>query len=83
MKKLITASCTKTAFSFNNKMYKQIDEVSMRSLLGPVLAIIMTELEKIIVKDLVKKNLYQKHTCYVGVTLLLINEKDINLIHER
>ena len=64
-------------------MYKQIDEVSMRSLLGPVLAIIMTELEKIIVKDLVKKNLYQKNTCYVGVTLLLINEKDINLIHER
>ena len=68
MKKLITASCTKTAFSFNNKMYKQIDEVSMGSLLGPVLAIIMTELEKIIVKDLVKKNRYQKYTCNMLVS---------------
>ena len=68
MKKLITASCTKTAFSFNNKMYKQIDEVSMGSLLGPVLAIIMTELEKIVVKDLVKKNRYQKYTCNMLVS---------------
>ena len=68
MKKLITASCTKTAFSFNNKMYKQIDKVSMGSLLAPVLAIIMTELEKIIVKDLVKKNLSQKYTCNMLVS---------------
>ena len=58
MKKLIIDSCTKTAFSFNNKIYKQIDGVLMGSPLGPVLAnIIMTELEKIIVKDLVYKSL--------------------------
>ena len=54
MKKVIIESCTKIAFSFNNKIYKEICGVSMRSPLGPVLAnIIITELEKIIVKDLV------------------------------
>ena len=58
MKKLIIDSCTKTAFSFNNKIYKQVDGVLMGSPLGPVLVnIIRTELEKIIVKDLVYKSL--------------------------
>ena len=57
MKKLIIGSCTKTTLSFNNKIYKQIDRVSVGSRLGPVLAnIIMTELEKVIVKDLVDKS---------------------------
>ena len=37
-KKLIKDSCTKTAFSFNGKIYKQADVVSMGSSLGPVLA---------------------------------------------
>ena len=54
MKKVIIESCTKIAFSFNNKIYKEIGGVSMRSPFGLVLAnIIITELEKIIVKDLV------------------------------
>ena len=54
MKKVIIESCTKIAFSFNNRIYKQTGGVSMKSPLGPVLAnIINTELEKIIVKDLV------------------------------
>ena len=53
-KKLILDSCNKTAFSFNNKIYEQIDGVSMGSSLGPVLAnIILTEFEKLIVFDLV------------------------------
>ena len=44
LKKLIKDTCMKTAFSYNNKLYKQIDGVSMGSSLGPVLAnIIMTE----------------------------------------
>ena len=38
LKKLILDSCNKTAFSFNNKIYEQIDGVSMGSSLGPVLA---------------------------------------------
>ena len=42
----------KTTFSYNNKVYKQIDGVSMGSSLGPVLANkIMTELKKIVVSD--------------------------------
>ena len=77
MKKLIIDSCTKTAFSFNKKIYKQIDEVRMGSPLGPVLAnIIVTELGKIILKDLVDKHLY------VDDTLLLVKEKDNKLMHE-
>ena len=44
LKKLILDSCNKTAFSFNNKIYEQIDGVSMGSSLGAVLAnIILTE----------------------------------------
>ena len=44
MKKPLIDSCTKTTFSFNSKIYKQIDGVSMGSSLGPVLAnIIMTD----------------------------------------
>ena len=76
MKKLIIGSCTKTAFSFNNKIYKQIDRVSMGSPLGLFLAnIIMTELEMIIVKDLVDKPLINGYMRYV----LLVKEKILNL----
>ena len=50
LKKLILHTCQKTAFSFNNKMYEQLDGVSTGGSLGLVLAnIIMTECEKIIV----------------------------------
>ena len=84
MKKLIIGPCTKTAFSFNNKIYKQVDGVSKGSLLGPVLAnIIITELEKSIVKDLVDRYLIKVYMRYVDDTLLLVKEKDIKLIHER
>ena len=47
LKKLILDTCQKTAFSFNNKMYEQLDGVSMGGSLGPVVAnIIITECEK-------------------------------------
>ena len=47
LKKLILDCCTKTTFSFNDKLYEQIDGVCVGSSLGPVLAnVIMTELEK-------------------------------------
>ena len=50
LKKRLTDSCTKTPFSFNNNLYKQVDGVSMGSPLGPVLAkIILTEFEKVVV----------------------------------
>ena len=56
----------------------------MGSPLGLALAnIIMTELEKIIVKDLVDKSLIKVYMRYVDDTLLLVKEKVIKLIHER
>ena len=54
LKKLIKDTCMKTAFSYNNKLNKQIDAVSIGSSLGPVLANIkMTKLEKIVVSVVV------------------------------
>ena len=47
MCKLIKDTCKKTAFSFDNIIYEQVDGVGMGSPLASVLAnIIMTELEK-------------------------------------
>ena len=71
----------KTAFSYNNKLYKQIDGVSMGSSLGPVLAIIiMMELEKIVVSDLINSGLIKFYIRYVEDTLLLAKEDDIGSI---
>ena len=51
LKKLLLDAYTKTTFSFNKKLYDQIDGVSMGYLLGPLMAnVIMTELERGIVK---------------------------------
>ena len=45
---------SKTVFSANNKLYQQTDGVSMGSSLGPLLAnIIMTEMEKTIIKKFI------------------------------
>ena len=50
LKKLIKDSCTKTAFSFDGRIDKQIDGVSMGLSLGPVLDnVIMTEFERLVV----------------------------------
>ena len=71
----------KTAFSYNNKLYKQIDGISMGSSLGPVLAnIIMTELEKIVVSNLINSGLIKFYMRYVDHTLLLAKEDDIDNI---
>ena len=60
MRKLTKDTCKKTAFVFDNEIYKQIDGVRMWSPLAPVLAnIIMTELESTIIKkilDILKKS---------------------------
>ena len=73
LKKLILDSCNKTAFSFNNKIYKQIDGVSMGSSLGPVLAIIiLTEFEKLIVSDLINSGLIKFYRRYVDASKLMI-----------
>ena len=57
MKKLLKDACSKTAFTFNDKIYKQIDGVSMGSPLGPLIVnIFMTELEKDIIQELIDDN---------------------------
>ena len=72
LKKLIKDSCSKTAFMFNGKIYKQIDGVSMGSSLRPVLAnVIMTKFEEIVVDKLIKDGIIKFCIRYVDDTLVL------------
>ena len=81
LKKLIKGTYMKSAFSYSNKLYKQIDGISVGSSLGLVLAnIIMTELEKIVVSDLINSGLIKFYIRYVDDTLLLAKEEDIDNI---
>ena len=76
LKKLILDTCLKRTLSFNNKLYEQIDGVSMGQSLGPVLAnIIMTECKKVIVNKLMKEKVIMFCTRYIGNTLLIIKKK--------
>ena len=53
---LLLDACTKPAFSFSKKLYEQIDEVSVGYPLDPLMAnVTMTELERVIVKNLFNK----------------------------
>ena len=82
MKKLIIEFCIKTAFRFNNNIYKKIDGVSMGSPFGRVLAnIIMTKLEKFTVKNFVETSLITVYVRYVDDTLLFAKVKYMKLIH--
>ena len=79
LKTLILDTCQKTTLSFNNKLYEQIDGVSMGGSLGPVLAnIISTECEKVSVYKLMKEKCIMFYTRYVDDTLLIIKKRDIN-----
>ena len=78
LKKLILDACQKTTFSFLAKLYEQVDGVSMGSSLGPVLAnIIMTELEKVVVKNLIDDGIIKFYIRYVDDTLLLVKNEDV------
>ena len=58
--------CTKTAFSFDDEIYKQIDGVLMGLPLRPVLANeILTEFEKIVVDNLINNDLIKFYITYV------------------
>ena len=84
LKKLIIDTCSKTAFSFNDVIYEQIDGVSMGACLGPVLAnIIMTELEKHVVDGLIQQGLIKFYVRYVDDTLLLVKPEDIDHILQK
>ena len=66
LKKLLLDACTKTAFSFNMELYEQIDGVSIRPPLGTLMAnVIMTELERAVVKDFFNKGYLKFDTCMI------------------
>ena len=80
LRKLIKETCTKTTFLSNNKVYEQLDGVSMGSSLGPVMAnIIMTELENTTIKPLINDNTVK--FCFVDGTLLVVKAEHIPRIH--
>ena len=58
LKKLLLDCCTKTPFSINGELFKQIDSVAMGSPLGPTLANIMTTFEDEIVRQLIDSNFF-------------------------
>ena len=81
LKKVISNSCSKTAFLFYNTIYEQIDGVSMGSCLALVLAnIILTEFEKHIVEHLIQAETIKFYRRYVDDTLVLVTPCDISSI---
>ena len=73
----------KLRFIFNNKIYEQKDDVSMGSLLGPVLAnIVMTELEQKVIKKFADDGRIKFYGCYVDSKLLVIKLKDIGRMEQ-
>ena len=79
LKKLIKDTCSKTAFMFDGVIYEQTDGVSMGAALGPVLAnIIMTEMERVVVDNLIVNGKIKFYARYVDDTLLLVKPEDIN-----
>ena len=79
LKKLLLDAYTKTTFSFNKKLYEQIDGVSMGYLLGPLMAnVIMTELERGIVKGLFNINKF--YIRYMDDTLVLMKKSNVPIV---
>ena len=81
-RKLIKETCTKTALLSHNKVYEQLDGMSMGSSLGPVLANInMTELENTTIKPLINDNIIKFYSRFVDDTLLVVKAEHIPRIH--
>ena len=81
LKKLIKDTCSKTAFMLDGIIYEQTDGVSMGASLGPVLAnIIMTEMERCVVDELINNGKVKFYCRYVDDTLLLVKPEDIDEI---
>ena len=65
-------------------MYEQIDGVSMGASLGPVLAnIIMTELERAVVDDLIANGTLKFYSRYVDDTLLMVKPDDVDAVLQK
>ena len=83
LKKLILDTCTKTAFSFNNKFYQQKDRVIMGTSIGLVLVnIIMTELEDVIIKPLNVDRTTKFYNRFVDDTLLVMKSENFCQVHK-
>ena len=81
LKKLIKDTCSKTAFMLDGVIYEQTDGVSMGASLGPVLAnIIMTEMERCVVDELIDSGKIKFYSRYVDDTLLLVKPEDVDEI---
>ena len=83
LKKLIKDNSSKTIFSANSKFYKQIDDVSMGSFLGPLLAnIFITEMDKTIIKNFIDDKILLFYGRYIDDTLVIIKRELLNLVHD-
>ena len=81
VKALIRYNNTKSPFSMNSELFKQIDGVAKGSPLGPTLAnIIMTTFEDEIVRQLIDSNVIKFYARYVDDTLVLAKPSDIPII---
>ena len=81
LKKLLLNACTKTAFSFSKKLYEQINRVSVGSPLCPLMAnVMMTELERRVVKDLFNKGYLKLYIRYMDDRLVLMKKSDVAIV---
>ena len=78
MKNVLLDSCTKTASLLHNVLCEQCDDgASMRSSLGPVLAIsVRTEFENVIVKPLIETAVLMFYFRYFSNDTVLMFKKD-------
>ena len=81
LKKLLLEACTKSAFSFNKKLYEQIDGVSMGSPLGPLMTnAILTELERVVLNDLFNKGYLKFYIRFMDDKLVLMKKYDVPIV---
>ena len=81
LKKLLLNACTKTAFSFSKKLYEQINRVSVGSPLCPLMAnVMMTELERRVVKDLFNKGYLKLYIRDMDDRLVLMKKSDVTIV---
>ena len=84
LKKLIKDTCSKTLFMLDDVIYEQIDGVIMGASLGPALAnIIMADMERKVVDELIQNGKIKFYARYVDDTLLLVKPDDVNDILQK
>ena len=83
LKKLLLDACTKIAFSFNKKLYEQIYGVSMGYPFGPFMTnVIITELERMVVKNLFNKGYLKFYIWFMDDMQVLIKNRRFPLFYK-